>query len=418
MAEQLATIVELREIPAVGVTEFSVHAKGQELKLGGDLGWLGAYCAEKLRGRLAERAWRGGGEFQIVAADALNDALDARSVGPDDLRTVAVKGIEVGGQRPALLQGILRSRIERVLTIQCSLLGTEGVQPIYGTVGGTARLNDGEWPMLSGSPSGTLPPDIYQPEAPTVDNPKPESDMDQVTGWLDEHSNGPHPLLDPNYPFRVSIIVGGRPRELVFGGANSRRCYVGLRKGEVYKVRIELGEQIEAPVYMQLFIDGRNTLPEKVPVYKGVRVEPVFRELPAQRVSPANAKAWRLDPARSRVFVVEGFFSRTGEEGEYREFLVGEAPRSLGPRERFSDQPGMITAAFYALRGGPRGPRGGKVPFTVPGAARRRSIPLYEPTPLGKLRGVVQIHYVYPEALDQAREAPSQRARSTTNSRR
>jgi len=44
MAEQLATIVELREIPAVGVTEFSLHAKGQELKLGGDLGWLGAYC--------------------------------------------------------------------------------------------------------------------------------------------------------------------------------------------------------------------------------------------------------------------------------------------------------------------------------------------------------------------------------------
>lgn len=392
MAEQLTTIAELKGIKAIGVPEFAVDAKSSELVLGADFGVLGRYCAEELEGLLADRASRLDDGFQVVAHDALQEAVRAKGLGPQDLRTQKVKELEVGGTRPALVQGILRSRMGRVITLQSSLIGTDDLQ-IFGRTGGTAKLNDQEYVMLGQSPSTPIPPEVYVPDAPKPNQPA-EPVIDKVTRWLDENSRGPHPLLDPAYPYQVKVFVDGKECEQI---VKDNKCYVGFRKGDVYKIRIVLGEELVAPIFLQLFVDGRNTLPEPAPS-KAVFVDPTVRLLPAQRVNPTEAKAWKLEPTAQLTYGVRGFYSKTGEDARYNEFLVGEAPKSLGARTSFDEELGVITAAFYSPKTAPKGM------ITQLGKDRQGKTGKYKPTELGNLRGVVQIHYVDAATLETAAE--------------
>jgi hypothetical protein len=157
-------------------------------------------------------------------------------------------------------------------------------------------------------------------------------------------------------------------------------------------------------VLLRLLVDGRNTLPEEVQA-KEVRVEAVERKrrLAAdQTVSLAEARHWHIEPGKGdgepgRLYAIQGFYSEVGEAGTYREFTVASAPESLTERERFGDQLGLITAAFYAPKGGARGL------MTVPGKEQQQKLRMYKATDLGDLLAVVNIHYVEPEALEAAK---------------
>jgi hypothetical protein len=381
MAEQLATAMQLRGLKKVGIPEFSVDAGTREV-LGGQFGVLGRYCAAELEGSLTRRS---GDKFNVVQHDALREALQTKGLAVKDLHTNAVRDLSVREEKlPVLAVGTLRTRNGRVITAQCRLVGLKD-QETLGMAGGSADLNESEWGMLGHSANAPLP------APPTVDRPAPPDSIIR----LDHEAQGGHPLLDRNFPYRVQVMVGNQEREGVFRGND---MFVPLRKAEVYWLRIESRDP--GVVLLRLLVDGRSTLPEKVRT-KNVTVEPTETptnerdvELPAQRVNLAEARYWRLDP--NGVFGIRGFFSRLGDDGKFNEFTVTDAPNSLSERESFSDQLGIITAAFYTPKGGSRGL------MTEPGKEQRQKLRMYKDMEVGNLLAVINIHYVEPEALQRA----------------
>jgi len=388
MAEQLATAMQIRGLSKVGIPEFSVDAGTREV-LGGKFGTLGRYCAAELEGSLTKKS---GDKFNVVQHDALQEVLQTKGLGVKDLHTSAVRDLSVRKQKvPVLAIGTLRSRNGRVITAQCKLLELEG-QETLGTAGGSANLNESEWGMMGSSAKASLP------SPPTIDRPAALDPIDA----LDHEAEGANPQLSPDFPYRVQIMVGKEERKGVFRGND---MFVPLRKGEVYWVRIENREP--AITLLRLLVDGRNTLPEKVRT-KGVNVELIEEpkderevELPAQRVNLAEARYWRLDP--SDVFGIRGFFSKLGEGGTYNEFKITDASSSLSERETFSDQLGIITAAFYAPKGEePRSRARGLM--TEPGKEQKQNLRMYKDVDVGTLLAVINVHYVEPEALQKAME--------------
>jgi hypothetical protein len=135
-----------------------------------------------------------------------------------------------------------------------------------------------------------------------------------------------------------------------------------------------------------------------------------------QHVSLADARHWVLDPADpllkdfpQKVWRVSGFITETGDNGKLREFLMSSAERSLAAKRKYTDELGMITAAFYepVLRTGQRS--GG----TEPGNEKSEPTKENDKYTPGKLRAVVNIHYVdaddpkSTEALEAIQAAPA-----------
>ncbi len=128
---------------------------------------------------------------------------------------------------------------------------------------------------------------------------------------------------------------------------------VPMRKGEVYEIWVY--NRSNRMVAMRLLVDGLNTLPEKEKV-KGIITLRV-----APRVSLDEARPWVLDPATTvegpfkNLFRVQGFVTETGASGKLRDFKVVDLDQSIAARQQFTDQIGLITAAFYAPGSGARG---------------------------------------------------------------
>jgi len=396
VSEQLATAMLIRKLSKVGVLEFSTDTAVGEI-LGGDFGLLGRYCAVELERRLIDRS---AGKFAVVDRRRLQDQLKVQHFGLDDLGAPdALNELsqKVGGM-PVIVLGTLRNRVGRTVTLQCRLVET-ATGELAGVAAGTAMLNESEWAMVGRST--VVKPEDYRPQAPQEDVATPEVG-ETVIERLDRRSQGPHPMLDPKFPYRVKIAVDLQERKAVFRGNN---MYVPLRKGEVYEVGIE--NHGTHPVFMRLLVDGLNTLPEKLST-KAVTVEPTKQEpvyRPAQRVNLAEARAWWLDHATQdkqgktspQVYAVRGFFSQADVNGKYRAFKVADAQQSLAARKQFTDQIGLITAAFYQ----PTAKRGSRSLGTTYGPEYDEQLDIYEGDEIpGKLVGVVHIHYVEPEVLE------------------
>ena len=90
---------------------------------------------------------------------------------------------------------------------------------------------------------------------------------------------------------------------------------------------------------------------------------------------------------------MRGFFTSTGPDAQLLEFKVVDAQDSVAARQQFTDQIGLITAAFYEPKGGPR--RVG----TGFGNLRTEDATEAAHLEVGHLRAVVHIRYVEPEAL-------------------
>lgn len=94
---------------------------------------------------------------------------------------------------------------------------------------------------------------------------------------------------------------------------------------------------------MRLLVDGLNTLPEKS-MEKGIDTFEV-----APIVNLDEARGWILDPATSQsVWEVRGFVTEVGAAGKLRRFVVVDDNLSLAARKNFTENLGLITAAFYS----------------------------------------------------------------------
>jgi len=360
----------------VGVLEFTNDTKLGEL-LGADFGLLGRYCAEEVEHQLTDRSV---GKFNLVDRRRLQTALKSQGFSLNDLGSgpaLAQLSQSTGGM-PAMALGTLRNRAGRVVNLQCRLMQTQGDE-LLGTVGGTAALNESEWAMLGRS--AVIKPEDRKPEAASgKEASRPLAD--QVIEHLDRRSEGPHPLQDPSFPYRIKVMIGGQERVGEFRGND---YFVPVRKGEVYEIWVE--NKSHQVVCMRLLVDGLDTLPE-LEKTKGVETY-----VTAARTNLDDARWWVLDPAQSEIYAVRGFVSQTGAAGELREFLVVDADQSLAARQKFTDQVGLITAAFYAPAGATRS--------VGTGLGRRRSEKIKEDKEVkpGNLLAVVHIRYVEADAL-------------------
>jgi hypothetical protein len=295
---------------------------------------------------------------------------------------------------PALVRGTLSGRQGRKVNLRCRLLQTSGDELLV-SVGGTAWLKESEWAMLGRS--AQVRPEDRRPTTNAAPQEEPASQNDvavqnQVVAKLDERSEGAHPLLDPKFPYRVKFMVGGKERKGAFRGND---LFIPVRKGEVYEIWVE--NHSGQKVFMRLLVDGLNTLPEPAGT-KGV----VTYEI-AQRVNLDSARAWLLNPADQAVkiqgiptWAVRGFVSSTGTQGQgkLREFLVVDAEKSLAARRKFTDQIGLVTAAFYAPAGSSR--RVG----TGLGNERVEEIREVKDGQPGNLLAVVHVRYVDADTIN------------------
>ncbi len=393
VAEQLAWAMEERKLGKVGVLEFTNDTKLGEL-LGADFGLLGRYCATELERQLMAA---GGDKFGVIDNRRLQSALKAQGFGLKDLGSpdaLAELSRRAGGMR-AIALGTLQNRTGRVVTIQCKLLRTDG-DDLAGSAGGSALLNESEWAMLGRSI--VVEPDDRRPPLPNESAPAggtQPSLVDLLVNRIDQRAQGPHPMMDPRFPLRVKVMV----KDPVSGEVEERKgvfrgndLYVPLRRGDVYELWVQ--NDTDQLVLMRLLVDGLNTLPDRPG--KGMVVEPAGGAggyAPAVRVNLDEARHWVLDPRAGKVNAVRGFFTKTGSDGRLLEFKVVDAQDSVAARQQFTDQIGLITAAFYDPKGGPR--RVG----TAFGNERTEDATEAARIEVGNLRTVIHIRYCEPEAV-------------------
>jgi hypothetical protein len=386
VADQLAWAIDDRKLDKVAVMEFSVDTPSGEL-LRVDFGLLGKLCASRLEQRLTKMSYN---RYSVIDSRRLIKTLEDLDFKLDDLNsdTRLTDLSQQTGNIPIMALGVLRNRTGRAVTMQCRLVDPKTGQMAAST-GGVAMLSESEWAMLGKS--------VHRKQryAPLPNS--PDDIVPDAVEELDDLANGPHPLRDPKFPFPVRIVVGNKERKGVFHGND---YYVPVNQGEVYSVQVE--SKLKDPVVMRLLVDGLNTLPEKVDDVKGVETYEV-----APRVSLENARHWVLDPKRNRRarWTVKGFVTETGSSGKLREFKIVEKQDSVAAQQNFTDQIGIITAAFYTPLAEPRGgDLAAAAPGTGFGEERMERLDEVANIKPGRLRSVVHIHYVDAEELENLKQ--------------
>jgi hypothetical protein len=187
-----------------------------------------------------------------------------------------------------------------------------------------------------------------------------------------DYGDLPAPAADgPQY--QVGIFVAGRERRLVSIG---NEWFAPVRPGEAYRIRVRNHDT--KPVMLVLTVDGRNTLPEQTPKF---------------RLTPPPP-AWRLQAGRE--YEVAGFYSQTGANARYQEFVVAEAAGGAPP------ETGVIRAGFRAPlpKGGTlKAPPKGKGLQTRAGVERNAQTGQYNDVISGDLLAEICIRCVTPEEL-------------------
>jgi hypothetical protein len=364
MADQIDTQLRCENFSSVGVVpSFTCGQVASDLSL--DFGLLPTFIASQLRMQLMKASRS---DYRIVSENAMREALrDAEAgiqdVGASKTRSLVAKGGEQRLAIPAIVSGRVLSRDRQIIGISCTLVDASGMADIA-VAGGNAFLNESERAMIPDSVSMLAQIESEAEEAPPV--PREDQQLTSSFSSADDSDLSPeqlqrqyeiydaeakrqHPLLDPKFPFQLAILARDgasrtaklQRRKLNFEG---NKGFVRLQRGEVYEVYVK--NHSDKPVWLRLMVDGLNTLAQKTGVIdRGA--ETIAASLGeftvAPRVSLADARAWRVEPGT--IYGLRGFY----EPGDitYREFKVVDATQSAAAKMNFTENIGLITAAFY-----------------------------------------------------------------------
>jgi hypothetical protein len=148
-----------------------------------------------------------------------------------------------------------------------------------------------------------------------------------------------HPLEDPAWPFRVSLMINGQESTPIHVGG---QCFAPVEEGKAFAVRVE--NRSNHMVMMRLLVDGFHTLPTL----------DTNEPLSARHLD--DARAWILDPGKQ--YHISGYVMKLGdgrEESSIREFEVVDASISLAQQRKYTKHIGAVTAVFYTARSASRG---------------------------------------------------------------
>ena len=385
IAEELSWAVEDRKLGRVAILEFGNQTPLGTL-LGADFGLLGSYCSSELEKRLVQSG------VQTIDRQELERALRQHQFTLGDLESPE-KLAQLSnslGELPVLAVGLLRSRAGREVGLECKLLETATGRETA-SAAGLARISEHEWAMLgrSAAVADGPPPALATPPVLAASGEElVELERTSVVEQLDEAASGTHPLSDANFPYRLKLMVDGEERLGVFRGND---YFVPVKQGEKYVIEVE--NRDARLVLLKLLVDGLDTLPHHETLPSGQR-----RLLVAPRVNLEDANYWVLDArAGAARYWISGFTVDTGRQGAIQEFVVTAAENSLAARMEFSEQVGIITAAFYADDSGSRGVGTGA--GTTKGDRVAQPIETRRAYRLGDLLAVVHLRYVDADAV-------------------
>lgn len=390
MAEHLANLMEEHQLAKIGVLEFSDDSQLEEV-LGGNFGLIGKFCGDEVERHLTLLSQDT--DFRIVDRNRMREAL--RAQGGFKLADLSSPGRMVNlsnnaDQMQVIALGSIRGRKGPILRLQCELKETESGD-LIGITGGTAQLSEGEWAMLG--ESVMVQPEDRMPvltSARSVGGDATGEVPATVIDRLDEKIDQPHPLSDPEFTkkLNVKIKVGNETLTPVF---LKNDCYVGLKPGDNYRIRLE--NNTGEVVLVRVLVDGLDTTLKVAE--KGLATE--LWGMPIASLDEAGHRF--LDPngeelrGRAPAWEVYGFTTKTGTRGKVRLFEVVDSSSSLASRQGFTEQIGLLTVAFYEPASGTRDVG------TAAGAEREMEIQRRKGPRPGKLLSVIHIRYLEPSAL-------------------
>lgn len=257
-----------------------------------------------------------------------------------------------------------------------------------------------------------LPPDSL-PTLSTIDFARPASvaRVLEATRELEQSSRvETHPLVDPEFPYRVQLYVNGKPAPARFS-ADKKRQYVSVEKGQAYTIRVQ--NRSQNPVFLRLLVDGLNSLPDRPLTYEqkdgNSLLEVAAKDEQSTLVAAPyallhNARCWYCEKGE---YEVRGFFTEIGApsaqsvstlvRGKRAEFVVTDASLSEASLRGHTKDVGIITAAVFSAVDDPLlrksiGPRFG----TRLGNVAAENVELYTQNLVpGELLAVIHLHYGY-----------------------
>jgi len=334
-AERLAAEVVEKGYRRVGVLpRFLVHRPGEEEAFGGSIGPQAEAFAVDLEDELVALA---DGRYQVVPGRQLKDSFhDLKLDQLGDPQTLAKASVRADGLDALIIGSVVDERAEQVdgrvggLSVRCQLLDVSD-----GTLAATARERVrvtlasaaymGEsWELRRWTEAGLenvgLAPEDAQGSATSPFGAGPIYEERQ---YALIRRDLPHPLLSPEFPFPLEILVGDEARKPEEVGG---RLYVTLEPGESYKIRVQ--NRSPRRVYTSVFVDGVNIL--------GKELE-----------TPESSRYWGLDPGKLGQF--GGWVTQKDGKAVEEEFMIAPADDTVAVGKNFSDNLGMITAVYYTV---------------------------------------------------------------------
>ena len=405
MAEQIDLLMRIGNYPRLAVPEF---VSGESGKFEPKYGALPRWASDELRKAVVQASRINRSSYSVLSENATRRLMQSRGLTPDDLGTEKSRELKIEGKEvPLLIDGRLTLFGNGSVALRSVLLHTEEESEV-GNVGGIAMLNAAELGMTEtsgvfASTHSVLPP---RPEAELVSmqgvglvDPQQRREVVEVL----ENREKPHPMADPNSPFKVRFEVRpmNRPnaayveRKVVVDG---NECFLPLSKGEEYRIMVKC--ETEHEVFMRVLVDGLNTLsqPETIKA-KDIVIEAVDPKNEGEhvimpRASLDSARPWVMPPKQERA--IQGFYDANSRASTLQRFQVVDADESVAARKNYTEQLGLITIGFFK----PVNPLGERRIGT--GAGRRETVRIERYTGgnvPGPMMAVYNIRYLTPETL-------------------
>lgn len=396
-AERLARQIVEKGYKRVGVLpRFIVRKPGEDEAFGGSIGPQAESFAVDLEDELVATA---DGRFQVVPGRQLKRTFkDLKLDQLGDAQTLAKAAVGADGLDALIIGTVVDGRETEVdgriggLNVRCQLLdvssGTLAAttrEQVHVTLGSAAYMGE-SWELRRWTDAGLENVGLAGEDAqgfalsPFGAGPVYEEGQYRLI-----RRDRPHPLLDPEFPYPMEILVGTevrRPEPL------AEKLYVTLEPGESYKIRVK--NDGPRRVYLAVFVDGVNVLGKKLE-------------------TPAECRYWGVDAGKTGQFA--GWV--TVKDGKYseEEFMITPADDSVAAGQNFSDNLGMITAVVFSvgMKDVPEAPTmkasivGGTFGTGVSGKSRELTLESTAGEKPGLILSAATIHYVTSSQLKRIR---------------
>ncbi|MCA9153790.1 MAG: caspase family protein [Planctomycetales bacterium] len=379
-------------------------------------GAFGKYCGDRMQELLSAKLTNSNPQARGPSFDVLStkkkevvELLDQSAFTPQLLRTPELKLqrqleesqivfgcgiIRAMPTPPAFPSADTRTKV----SLSYEIISAGSNRPLA-KAGGQAAINNGELAMAGHSMEIKNHADNVRPVAALrVDVPR-------------------HPLQDPQARFLVGVRGKGeknpRPGKFFNG-----KLYVPVHGpkgqesgGEEIEVLITHRDDTTAGTrvrLLRLLVDGLNTLPEPKRDERGEVVQE--NNAPKMIAAPVatninHSRPWVLE--EPGTYVVRGYVRQTGPKGEVDRFRVVSASSSLASQRKFTDQIGIVTAAFYEPNVRDKGADSLRLGI-APGTTIDESLPVWQPIQVSREICFLSLHYLDKTAWDELRVEPVQ----------